>query len=109
MESALDQRQGCIRFLREQQATWQHRMDNLQDLRRQAHVGSPLSTALTQEVAMMRGLLLTLKRRVETWQTAYADLVEEQRRSAEEQQGKQGDVDMWACLDEMLADMSPLH
>lgn len=83
LDSALCQREDCLNFLEEQQEIWQKRLDGLRAKRQDgvcsgAHgCSSPLCGVYHKELAMLKGVLLTFRRRIREWQLA-RDRVEEE-------------------------------
>ena len=86
---ALDQRRECLRFLQEQEESVNQRLLLLKYERCAGGCGRYMCDAITQERAMLRGLLTTLRRRVNQWKHAVQKLQEEVAREEEEQRSAQ--------------------
>lgn len=107
IEAALGQQQDCICFLQQQQAAWEHRMQQLQEIKKQGlGPGGYLGMCIHKEISMMRGVLLTLKRRLDAWKLFQASLVAERGTPFPSRpEPAQGQDAMWSELDEILASM----
>ena len=93
----------CLKFLEEQREIWQNRLERLNELRKGSvcsgapTCSTPLCAAYQKELAMLKGVLLTFRRRIKEWQRA-------QHRMDEELRPKQSTSSdgFWECL-EILA------
>ena len=99
---ALNQRTSCIHFLQQQQDAWIDRLKLVQRAYHNCDQDTVLWTACNKEIAMIRGLLLTLRRRIKEWETACGQL-ETQRAEKAKQAVPEGVS--WGWLDELLSDL----